>query len=198
MGLPNECARERTAAISECRDAPAGIGDSQRQTYGLPPRAATAQSRPCRWYAPAHICTGTALTPATSASGLGLTLATSEPGLRSPLPHLPRDLVPPAHIHLRADLMYLQRGWAHPAHICRESGPRSLPCHILCGTRQLFVPGEIGGKSFMAQDPPIFLPCDHCLGTNQFLCESGASLYAHKPRQALSHACAARTPVGAS
>jgi hypothetical protein len=35
----------------------------------------------------AHVCTGTALTPATSA-----------PGLRSPLPHLRRDCAHPCHI----------------------------------------------------------------------------------------------------
>jgi hypothetical protein len=44
------------------------------------------------WAHPCHICTGTALAPATSA-----------PGLRSPLPHLQRD-------------------WAHHCHICTGTG----------------------------------------------------------------------------
>ena len=52
------------------------------------------------WAHPAHICTGTALTPPTSAPGLG-----------SPRPHLHRD-------------------WAHPAHIfagSRLTPPTSAP-----------------------------------------------------------------------
>ena len=121
------------------------------------------------------------------------------PGTGAPLPHLNRDCAHPchshqrrdsahpAHTHLRWDLMYLQRGWAHPAHICRVSGPRPLPCHICAGTRQLFVPGEIGGNSFMAKDPPIFLPCDDCLG--EFLCAPGASLTPTNPgKRSRTHA----------
>jgi hypothetical protein len=50
-----------------------------------------------------HICTGTGLTPATSAPGLGSPVATFAPGLGSPLPHLHRD-------------------WAHPCHICTGTG----------------------------------------------------------------------------
>ncbi len=42
------------------------------------------------WSHPCHICTGTGLTPATSALGLGLTAATSAPRPGSPLPHLHR------------------------------------------------------------------------------------------------------------
>jgi hypothetical protein len=52
------------------------------------------------WAHPSHICTGTGLTPPTSATGLG-----------SPLPHLQRD-------------------WAHPSHICTGTGlapPTSAP-----------------------------------------------------------------------
>jgi hypothetical protein len=115
------------------------------------------------------------------------------PGTGAPLPHLNRDCAHPCHTHLRGDLMYLQRGWAHPAQTCRVSGPRPLPCHICAGTRQLFVPGEIGGNSFMAQDPPIFLPCDKCLGTNTFLCETGASLTPTNPgKRSRTHAQHAR------
>jgi hypothetical protein len=73
---------------------------------------ATSQGRDCA--RPGHICTGTALAPATSAPGLGLTPArictgtvltpaTSALGLGSPLPHLHRD-------------------WAHPCHICPGTG----------------------------------------------------------------------------
>ena len=54
-----------------CCDASAGTGDFQWQTNGLSTRAATAQRRPCRWYAPSHIGTGTALTRTTSVPGLG-------------------------------------------------------------------------------------------------------------------------------
>ncbi len=62
------------------------------------------------WAHPAHICTGTGLTPATSAPGPGLTPATSAPGLGSPLPH-PR------------------RSWAHPGHI-RAGAGAALDCRI--------------------------------------------------------------------
>jgi hypothetical protein len=110
------------------------------------------------------------------------------PGTGAPLPHLNRDCAHPCHTHLRGDLMYLQRGWAHPAHIVTGTGAHCpLPCHICAGTRQLFVPGEIGGNSFMAQDPPIFLPCDDCLG--EFLCETGASLTPTNPgKRSRTHA----------
>jgi hypothetical protein len=166
-----------------CCDASSGTGDFQWQTNGLSTRAATAQRRLCRWYAPSHIGTRTALTPTTSVPGLGHLYHS----------HQRRDSAHPAHTHLRGDLRYLQRGWAHPAHICRVSGPRPLPCHICAGTRQLFVPGEIGGNSFMAQDPPIFLPCDKCLGTNTFLCETGASLTPTNPgKRSRTHAQHAR------
>jgi hypothetical protein len=43
------------------------------------------------WAHPAHICSGTGLTPLTSAPGLGLAPPTSAPGLGSPRPHLLRD-----------------------------------------------------------------------------------------------------------
>ena len=59
-----------------------------------------------------HICTGSGLTPATTAPGTGLTAATSAPGLGSPLPHLHRD-------------------WAHPCRIC--AGDWVHPCRICTG-----------------------------------------------------------------
>ena len=58
---------------------------------------------------PCHICTGTGLTPATSASGPG-----------SPLPHLHRDWANPCHICTGTGrtLPHLHRDWANPCHIC--------------------------------------------------------------------------------
>ena len=73
---------------------------------------------------PCHICTGTGLTPATSAPGLG-----------SPPPHLHRDWANPCHIcagngltpatsapGLGEPLPHLRRDWAHPCHICTGTG----------------------------------------------------------------------------
>ena len=58
---------------------------------------------------PSFICTGTWLTPATSALGLGSPLPTSAPGLGAPLQHLGRD-------------------WACPAHICTSLWQRPARC----------------------------------------------------------------------
>ena len=63
------------------------------------------------WAHRCHICTGTGLTPATSAPGLG-----------SPLPHLHRDWA--------RSCPHLRRDWAHPCHICTGTGltpPTSAP-----------------------------------------------------------------------
>jgi hypothetical protein len=84
-----------------------------------------------------HICTGTGLTPATSAPGLG-----------SPLPHLHRDWARRCHIctetglaaaafapglgprvpHLDTTLPPLHQDWAHARHICAGTG--LTPCHF--------------------------------------------------------------------
>jgi hypothetical protein len=61
-----------------------------------------------------HICTGTGLTPSTSAPGLG-----------SPPPHLLRDSAHPcAHLHRdwAHPCAHLHRDWAHPCHICAGTG----------------------------------------------------------------------------
>ncbi len=60
------------------------------------------------WARPCHICTGTGLTPATSAPGLG-----------SPLPHLHRDWARPCHSCTGTGLTrpHPHRDWAHPCHI---------------------------------------------------------------------------------
>ena len=50
------------------------------------------------WAHPCHICTGTRLSPATSAPRLGSPVPTSAPRLGSPLPHLHRDSAFPCHI----------------------------------------------------------------------------------------------------
>jgi hypothetical protein len=59
---------------------------------------------------PCHICTGTALTPATSA-----------PGLHSPLPHLRRDCTHPCHIYA-GPLPHPHRDWARRCHIRTGTG----------------------------------------------------------------------------
>ncbi len=72
-----------------------------------------------------HVCTGTGLTPATSATGLGSPCTTSAPGLGLPLPHLHRGLGSPLpHLHrgLGSPLPHLHRDWAHPCHICTGTG----------------------------------------------------------------------------
>ena len=68
---------------------------------------------------PSFICTGTWLTPATSALGLGSPLPTSAPGLGSPRLHLHWDWNHPAHIApgLGSPLPHLHRDWACPSHI---------------------------------------------------------------------------------
>ncbi len=59
------------------------------------------------WAHPSHVCTGTRLTPPTSAPGLG-----------SPLPRLHRD-------------------WAHPSHICTGTGLTPLTSASGLGTPQV-------------------------------------------------------------
>jgi hypothetical protein len=53
-------------------------------------------------YRPCHICTGTGLTPPTSAPGLGSLLSPSAPGPRWPRPHVRQDWAHPRP-HLRRD-----------------------------------------------------------------------------------------------
>jgi hypothetical protein len=107
---------------------------------------------------PCHSCTGTGLTPASSAPGPGSPLphlrrdwahpclictgtgrspATSAPGLGSPLPHLHRDwahqcgtgLTPATSAPgLGLPLPQLHRDWAHPCHIC--TGTALLQVHM--------------------------------------------------------------------
>ena len=169
-----------------CCDASAGTGDFQRQTNGLSTRAATAQRRLCRWYAPSHIGTRTALTPTTSVPGLGHLYHS----------HQRRDSAHPAHTHLRGDLRYLQRGWAHPAHICRDWRPlpTALPhlrrdsAAVRSGRdRRQLVHGKRSSDLLAMRRLPRRVPVRNRCVT-----------YAHKPRQALSDACIDRKPVWAS
>ncbi len=66
------------------------------------------------WAHPCHICTGTGLTPATSARETGLTAAISARGPGSPLPR--------PHGRLGSPLPYLQGDPARPCHICPRTG----------------------------------------------------------------------------
>jgi hypothetical protein len=68
---------------------------------------------------PATSASGLGSTAATSCTGTGLTPATSTSALISP----PRLGAPPPHLH---------RDWAHPRHICTDTGP--TPAHICTGT----------------------------------------------------------------
>jgi hypothetical protein len=97
--LPRFPVRESGSARVQRKGAAVRRGERRRRSHRDPPvcRAWSFGSRPwCHphrdWAHPSHICTGTGLTPATSAPGLG-----------SPVPHLHRD-------------------WAHPCHICCGTG----------------------------------------------------------------------------
>ena len=128
-------------------------------------RGGTAQARRgstrphlrCGWAHPAHICTGTGLTPPTSAPGLhveaelrrhagdhpahiclrtGLATPTSAPGLGlgSPCSYLHQDFWPilaASAPGLGSALPHLHRDWAHPAHIC-TGALGSAWAHLRC------------------------------------------------------------------
>ena len=80
------------------------------------------------WARPSHICTGTGLTPPTSAPGLG-----------SPFPHPPK-------------------GGAHPSHICTGAGTGAAPCLVLLGVGppRLNCPElRVGSAAVTACDRPL-------------------------------------------
>jgi hypothetical protein len=109
-----------------CRtEVPAGAG-----THRLLPRGVRSQPQIGEHYR--HICTGTGLTPATSAPALDALPPHSAPGLRSLLPHLHRDR-------------------AHPGHICAGTGAHR--CHRLKGRARERARGKArrGGRTAHAR-----------------------------------------------
>jgi hypothetical protein len=148
--------------------------------------------------------------PHSAVSAVGMRRPTSAPELRSPRPHLSRDwgtfataisagtrLTLPTPI-CAGTWRYLQRGWAHPAHICWVSGPlpTALPhlrrdsAAVRSGRdRRQLVHGARSSDLLAMRQVPRY---KHVPVRNRCV------TYAHKPRQAISDACAARTPVGAS
>ncbi len=82
------------AGWPSCRDSPERSRMQRTHTRVThSPRCVSVPHLHRDWAHPCHICTGTGLTPATSA-----------PGLRSPLPHLRQDCAHPCHICARTAL----------------------------------------------------------------------------------------------
>jgi hypothetical protein len=91
-------------AVRTARRVPVGLGRALTAALGLRHRASghtcakgLGSPRPnlhrdWDWAHPAHICTGTGLTPATTCAGTRRTPATSAPGRGSPLPTSARGL----------------------------------------------------------------------------------------------------------
>ena len=74
------------------------------------------------WARPCHICTGTGLTPATSAPGLGTCPPTSAPELGTPRPHLRWDSAKSATLHCNVRSMPCRMVSRPPAQTCVTAG----------------------------------------------------------------------------